>query len=137
MLFTKDRKYSDGEINTDASSTLDVKLYGKSEDIDKKFEKQFEEAKKDVDSGNFPLIPDRPSELKNKDLRKYKKKIKEIIDRVQNGYSTEMVNHSEEIYKTELSHIRNLNKMNVVMTKVDGIKNIQGKPVVYPITAND
>ena len=135
MLFTKDRKYSDGEINTDASSTLDVKLYGKSEDIDKKFEKQFEEAKKDVDSGNFPLIPNRPSELKNKDLKKYKKKIKEIIDRVQNGYSTEMVNLSEEIYKTELSHIRNLNKMNVVMTKVDGIKNIQGKPVVYPITA--
>ena len=135
-LFTKERKYSDGTITVDtAPTTDDVTLFGKPLQIDEKLNSQFTKALTDVDNGTFPLIPNNTSKFKNKDVRKYKKKIQDIIQRHQNEYGTVMVAEIQKITKGQLELTETLDKINVVQTEIDGIINQNGTPVVYTITA--
>lgn len=137
-LFTDDfeRIYTEGSINISTFNVeLPVTLFGKPELIDKKFEIQFNKALKDVDDGTFPLIPDNTSKFKSKDLKKYKKKIKEIIERQSINYSNTMVNEIQTITEAQLKLTRVLDKINVVQKEVDGIINDKGNPVVYKISA--
>ena len=135
-LFTKERKYTDGTITLDpAPQTENVILFGKPLKIDDKLNSQFTKALTDVDNGTFPLIPNNTSKFKNKDVKKYKKKIQDIIERHQNGYSTGMVGEIQKITKGQLELTEIMDKINVVQTEIDGIINQNGTPVVYTITS--
>ena len=135
-LFTKERKYTDGTITLDPAPLVNsVNLFGKPLQIDDKLNSQFTKALTDVDNGTFPLIPNNTSKYKNKDVRKYKKKVKEIIERHQNGYSNGMTGEIQKITKGQLELTGVMDKINVVQTEIDGIINQNGSPVVYTITA--
>ena len=135
-LFTKDRKYTDGDIIS--SST---KIYGKSEGLLDKMNYQFSESLDDVDNDNHPLqyasLGKTYSEsegFKNKDIKKYDRKLKEIIERVQNGYISEMTVKDQELTTKQTEMTRVLDKMNVVQTEIDGFVQ-SDQTVIYDLTA--
>jgi outer membrane protein OmpA-like peptidoglycan-associated protein/Holliday junction resolvase RusA-like endonuclease len=135
-LFTKERKYTDGTITIDPAPIVNsISLFGKPLQIDDKLNTQFTKALTDVDNGTFPLIPNNTSKYKNKDVKKYKKKVKEIIERHQNGYSNGMAGEIQKITKGQLELTGVMDKINVVQTEIDGVINQNGSPVVYTITA--
>lgn len=135
-LINKDRNYKDGYIVIGVTpDEEDVKLYGKSLRVDEKFGTQFDKALEDVDNGTFPLIPSKTSVFKNKDVKKYKKKVKDIIERQRNGYSAGMVGEIQKMVTNQLELTEILDKVNVVQQEIDGIINDKGNPVVYKITA--
>ena len=134
-LFTKDRKYTDGEL-----VSLSTKLYGKSEDLTTKLSYQFNESLKDVDNDNHPLQYASLTEtfksgngFKNKDVKKYDKKLKEIITRVQNGYESDMVTKLQELTSKETELIRVMDKMNVILENIDGFIQSDGT-IIYDIS---
>ena len=135
-LFTKNRKYTGGTITIDTTPTdLDVNLFGKPAEIDDKLNSQFTKALTDVDNGTFPLIPNNTSQFKNKDLKKYKTKIKEIIESQKNNYSANMATEIQTISNSQLELIEVLDKINVVQTEIDGVINDKGTPIVYVLTS--
>ena len=71
---------------------------------------------------------------KNKDVNKYNKKLKEIVERIQNGYDSEMTVKLQELTTTETNLTRVIDKMNVVDNNIDGF--IQNDSVIiYDLTA--
>ena len=135
-LFTKDRNYVDGDIVSTSTG-----IFGKSEGLLDKLNYQFSESLDDVDGDNHPLQYATLSKTfsesdgyKNKDIKKYDRKIKEIIERVQSGYDSEMTVKLQELTTKETDLTRVLDKMNVIQTEIDGF--IQSdKTVIYDLSA--
>ena len=135
-LFTKDRSYINGEV-----IGIGADIYGKSEKLSDKIQYQFKESLKDVDGDSHPLQFDtltttfaQSTWAKNKDVRKYNKKLKEIIERLQNGFESDMVVKLQELTTKETDMTRIIDKMNVVNQEIDGF--IQSdKTTIYDISA--
>jgi len=138
-LFTDDRKYIDGVVTT---GNTDTKIFGKSEGLTDKLNYQFKQSLSDIDADEHPLqiltdgggsFKDNNS-YKNKDVNKYNKKLKEIVERIQNGYDSEMTVKLQELTTTETNLTRVIDKMNVVDNNIDGF--IQNDSVIiYDLTA--
>ncbi len=134
-LYTTDRKYTSGDfVLSDTLPPDTAILYGKSFGLDQKFETQFQKCNTDIDNDVFPLIPSNTKKYKRKDIKKYKKKLKEIVEVVKSGFVSPMNVESQKLVDKELELTNLLDKVNVVATKIDGIINDKGNPVVYRLT---
>lgn len=134
MMFTKDRGYVDGYVTTAETPT---KLFGKSESLQKKIDKLFDGAISDVNSGDSPFlngVGDSP-QIKNKDIRKYKTFVKELITQWKNTFTTGMNSFQEDLIQNEQNLITVIDKVNVVDELVDGYINNKGNPIVYILSA--
>ena len=134
MMFTKDRGYVDGYMTTGQTST---KLFGKSEKLQNKIDNLFKEALSDVDNDSSPflfILKDDRS-LKNKDMRKYKKFVKELIENKKNEFSSRMSSLQNDLIQNEQNLIRVIDKLNVVDSLTDGFIKPNGTPTIYELTA--
>jgi len=135
-LFTKDMKYVEGDIIGN-----NTKIFGKSEKLVDKIQYQFSKAIDDVDNDVHPLqfaglnkTFSNSNSFKNKDVKKYDRKLKEIINRLQSNFESEMVVDLQTLTTYELELTRIIDKMNVVNEEIDGF--IQSdKTVIYDLTA--
>lgn len=135
-MFTKDRSFINGDITID-----DTKIFGKSEKLTDKIQYQFSESLKDVDNDVHPLqyaeltkTFSSSNSFKNKDVKKYDRKLKEIINGLQSGFESEMTVDLQTLtsYETELTRV--IDKMNIINEEFDGF--IQSdETVIYDLTA--
>ena len=135
-MFTKDRSFINGDITID-----NTKIFGKSEKIADKIQYQFSESLKDVDNDVHPLqyaeltkTFSSSNSFKNKDVKKYDRKLKEIINGLQSGFESEMTVDLQTLtsYETELTRV--IDKMNIINKEFDGF--IQSdETVIYDLTA--
>mgnify|MGYP003632178595 FL=1 len=135
-MFTKDRSFINGDITID-----NTKIFGKSEKITDKIQYQFSESLKDVDNDVHPLqyaeltkTFSSSNSFKNKDVKKYDRKLKEIINGLQSGFESEMTVDLQTLtsYETELTRV--IDKMNIINEEFDGF--IQSdETVIYDLTA--
>ena len=135
-MFTKDRSFINGDITID-----NTKIFGKSEKIADKIQYQFSESLKDVDNDVHPLqyaeltkTFSSSNSFKNKDVKKYDRKLKEIINGLQSGFESEMTVDLQTLtsYETELTRV--IDKMNIINEEFDGF--IQSdETVIYDLTA--
>lgn len=139
FMFTKDRKYIKGSMKTTANQT---DLYGKSEDLQVKVDTLFTDINSDVDSETSPLLVNGngntfstvPS-FKNSEVRKYKKKVKELLSTYKSNFSLRMSDLQRDLVDVEQKLIYNIDRLNYVYSLNDGFVQPNGQVVIYSLSA--
>jgi len=139
FMFTKDRKYINGSMKTTANQT---ELYGKSEKLQDKIDGLFTDIDSDIDNENCPLLIDEtgtdfsnvPS-FKSSEVRKYKKKVKELISGYKGEFSLTMSDTQRNLISAEQDLIYNIDRLNYVYSLNDGFIQPNGQVVIYSISA--
>ena len=134
MMFTKERSYIEGYMTTGETAT---NLFGKSENLQSNIDSLFSGALSDVDSEDSPFLFGirNNNKIKNADLRKYKKYVKELIEEKKGPFSSSMASLQNDLIQNEQNLIRVVDKLNVVDSLVDGFINTKGSPIVYELSA--
>ena len=139
FMFTKDRKYINGSMKTTANQT---DLYGKSEKLQDKIDGLFTDIDSDVDNENCPLLIDEtgtdfsnvPS-FKSSEVRKYKKKVKELIGGYRGEFSLKMSDTQRDLISAEQDLIYNIDRLNYIYSLNDGFIQPNGQVVIYSLSA--
>ena len=142
-MFTKDRKYITGEFGqyaTSSSDNVETSIFGKTESLQSKIDQVFNDALSDVDNGNSPLVApfvtgDKKNDVKNADLRTFKKQVKDLINRRKVNFSSSMLSNLNDLVGVEQNFIRVVDKINLVQSGIDGFKKPSGQPILYSLTA--
>ena len=136
LIYTKDRKYSTGlfdYLNGNSSNT--VNIFGKADAYQERVDTVFDKAKEDVDNDQSPILGGIGEEqFSNSDIRKVKRKLKDMIDERKSKYLESIVKNEKTIIKTEIDFISTSDQINFVLNQVDGYKNKQGGVILYDIS---
>lgn len=138
FMFTKDRKYISGSMKTTANQT---DLYGKSENLQDKIDLLFNEIKSDVDNETSPLLIDGSNtfsqvpSFKNSEIRKYKKKVNEMLASYKDNFSITMNDIQSDLISAEQDLIYNIDQLNYVYSLNDGFIQPNGQIVIYSLSA--
>ena len=100
QIFTKDRKYVEGNFNYFGGNiTNTANIFGYSYDIQTKIESIANKAKENVDNGDeCPLLSGLPNQnLSNAQVRKVKKELKNQIDIKKEQMLNDLENYANEI----------------------------------------
>lgn len=142
-LFTKDRQYITGDFGQYASSSSDnvqTSIFGKSENLQSKIDKIFNDALSDVDNDDSPLVVPftigaKKNDVKNADVRTFKKQVKDLINSRKVNFSSSMLSNLNDLVGVEQNFIRVVDKINLVQSGIDGFKKPSGHPILYSLTA--
>ena len=137
QVFTKDRKYTDGNFNYfggDVSNTSNI--FGYSYDIQSKIESIAEKAKQDVDNGDdCPLLSGLFNQnLPNPQIRKVKKELKNQIDIKKEQMLNDLENFANEINNIQYPLISLIDKISYVSDSHDGFIKKNNSVIVYNLS---
>ena len=135
-LYNSERKYNQGLFNwLSGDSTNVVNIFGRSSAYAKRVVDLISDAKKDIDSGECPILAGLDeTNFTNNEKRKIKRKITETIDSKYSPLLKILGEAQGSIVKTTLSFISISDQMNYISNKVDGYINKRGGVVVYDIS---
>jgi hypothetical protein len=142
-MFTKDRNYITGQFGqyaTSAGDNVESSIFGKSEKLQSKIDEVFNGAIDDVNNDISPLIVpfttgNRKNDVKNSDVRKYKKQLIDAINKRKNTFQSSMLTNLNNLVTTEQEFIRVVDKINLVQSGIDGFKKPSGQAILYSLTA--
>ncbi len=137
IILTKDRKYSEGLFDYLSGNTSNkVNIIGKPVNYQEKIDDLFQKTNQDVDDETIPILGglEFQKDFKNQDIRKIKRKIKEILDEQKNLYQQQLDKFANDIVKNQLEFIKITDKINFVSNKIDGRENKRGGVNIYNIS---
>jgi hypothetical protein len=136
QIFTKDRKYTEGNFNYLGGNMTDTAtIFGYSDKIQTKMDNLATEAKTDVDDGTTPLLVGIGDEnLSEVEIRKVKRQIKKDIDSKKDKMLNSLQNYSNEITNTELNYINLIDKINYVSNGNDGFIKKNNSTIIYNLS---
>ena len=136
LMSTKDRKYTEGLFDYLTGNTSNnANIYGKTDTIQDKIKLLVEKAKKDVDDGSCPLLPEiQYQNFTDANIRKIKKRIKDLIEKKGNDMLALLENCNSTIANEELKLIFTIDKLNFVTSKNDGYIAKNGDVVIYSLS---
>jgi hypothetical protein len=137
LLYTKQRKYKDGYFDylSGTTNSLTTTILGKPEKYQNTLDDLISRGKDDVDNLlTPPLSQVEQQNFTNAQIRKVKRKLKNMIDEVKNPYLSALDDAQTNIIKEELNLIALIDQLNFVVNKTDGYINKQGNPIIYNIS---
>ena len=140
QLVNDKRNYTEGNINTNTTTTPVAILYGKPESEDKRIETLFEKVVNDINTDNNPILvefSDRGYEFTPDVVRQLKENMVQYVKSLQDSMKTSIATILQELVVFEQDYVQYLLKCNVVNTKTDGKILDTGEPRIYSITETD
>jgi len=137
ILYTSNTKYKTGLFNYLLGNiTNNVNIFGKPNGYQDRVDKLFNGAKDDVEDETSPILGGLGQENfpTNGEIRKVKRKIKEMIDSRKNDYLQSLEKNTSKLVKSQLEFIKYSDQVNYILSDVDGYKNKSGAVVVYDIS---
>ena len=137
LLYTKQRKYKDGDFNYlgGATGSTTTTILGKPEKYQSTLDDLISRGKDDVDNLlTPPLAQVEQQNFPNAQIRKVKRKLKTMIDEIKPTYLGGLEDAQTNIIKEELSFIGLSDQLNFVVNKTDGYIDKQGTPIIYNIS---
>ena len=137
IILTKDRKYTQGLFDYLSGDTSNVgNILGKPINYQSKIDELFNKAKEDVDNDLSPVLGglQLKQEFKPDEIRKVKRKLKELIDREKSSYVSILDGFTNDVVKNELDFIKLLDQINFVANALDGRINKKGGVNIYQIS---
>jgi hypothetical protein len=137
QVFTKDRKYIEGNFNyLGGNLTNTANIFGYSYDVQTKIENIANKAKEDVDNGDIcPLLSGLFNKnLSNAQVRKVKKELKNQIDIKKEQMLNDLENYANEINNIQYPLISSVDKISYVSDAHDGFIKKNNSVVVYNLS---
>ena len=136
QIFTKDRKYIEGNFNYLGGNITDsVNIFGFSDSYQEKIEELATQAKEDVDNNICPLLVGLQNEnLIDIQIRKFKRQIKSDIDKRKDEMLQSLKVYSNEITSTELPYINLIDRINYVSNGNDGFVKKNNSTIIYNLS---
>jgi len=137
IILTKDRKYTQGLYDYLSGDTSNIgNIIGKPVNYQSKIDELFNKAKDDVDNDLSPVLGglQLKQEFKPDEIRKVKRRLKELIDREKSFYVSIADGFTNDIVKNELDFIKLLDQINFVSNALDGRINKKGGVNIYQIS---
>jgi len=136
LIFTKDRKYTEGYFDWLTGNTSEVGyIFGKTEQIQDKVENLVRKAKQDVGNDLCPLIDTVVDyDFNDSDTRKVKKQIEKLIEEEGTKMLALLETCNSSITNDELKLVFTIDKLNYVSSGVDGLINQKGNTIVFSLT---
>jgi hypothetical protein len=137
QVFTKDRKYIEGNFNyLSGNITNTANIFGYSYDVQTKIESIATKAKEDVDNGDVcPLLSGLANQnLSNAQVRKVKKELKNQIDAKKEQMLNDLENYANEINNIQYPLISSIDKINYVSDAHDGFIKKNNSVVIYNLS---
>ena len=138
--FFKNRKYQFGQITNyfDQANAETTKIFGKPDKIQELTDKLITDLLNDVDQETTPLMKGITlKNFKNSDIKKYKKRIKLLIESNKDFFLSNFNTSITEIETSIKELIYVINRLNFVMSGYDGYRIKSGKVIIYDITETD
>jgi outer membrane protein OmpA-like peptidoglycan-associated protein len=136
ILYNSEKKYTQGRFNWLSGNTTNVvNIFGKPFSFSDRVDTIINQAKEDVDNEKSPILGGLSlAGFDNSDIRKIKRKIKELIDGKSNGLKNALSSAQTNIIKNEVSLIKITDRLNYVSDKVDGYINNRGGVVIFDLS---
>ena len=137
ILYTSNPKFTSGLFNYLLGNLSNkVTIFGKPDGYQDRVDKLFNEAKDDVEDETSPILGGLGQEgfPTNGEIRKVKRKIKEMIDSRKNNYLQSLEKNTAKLVKSQIEFVKYVDQINYVLSQVDGYKNKSGGVVIYDIS---
>ena len=136
IIATKDRKFTDGYFDyLTGNTSYDTHIYGISDTIQNKIQELVKDTKDDVENNLCPLLPlVGEQNFNNSDIRKIKRRIKDLIEEKGNQMIALLEQCNGTIANEELKLIKLIDKLNYVAGTNDGFVSKNGNAIVYELT---
>ena len=137
QVFTKDRKYVEGNFNyLGGNLTHTTNIFGYSYDIQTKIENIANKAKEDVENGDVcPLLSGLFNQnFPNTQIRKVKKELKNQIDIKKEKMLNDLENYVNEINNIQYPLISSIDKVSYISDAHDGFVKKNNSVVVYNLS---
>jgi hypothetical protein len=136
IYFTSDRQFSQGYVDKLNSNTNVTEIFGQSSSYQEKVEKLFEDTKQDIDNDLSPIFQNfQFANLKEIDLRKVKRKLKERLDIIKSNWTSRFNDQNNNIVQSQSPYVQIMDQMNFVLTNNDGFTNKKGGLIMYSVSS--
>jgi hypothetical protein len=137
MLYTKDRDYKSGkmnEFNSSAANQTNLTIFGKST-FEDKIDTLFSSLLNDITTNALTIQSGMTEQtFTSVDKTIFNNQLKKLVNDYKVGFTTKMVNTSNELSKVQLEMIRNIDKLNYVVQGLDGYIDTKGVAKIYTIS---
>jgi hypothetical protein len=133
-LYTKDRLYSDGEINEfgiDVSKS--VKIFGKS-DYQEKINTMFTNLFEQINDEDLTIqIQMNKQNFKKVEKQQFNKNLKDVVTKAKDSFNNKLNTITNELSNSEINLTRNIDRANYIIESNDGLITTEGNPKVYTL----
>jgi len=139
---TQKRNYTEGYVTgyLDGSNEYETNLFGKPIEIQNRIIDLKNKLLEDVDNDENPFLKTPTTtiyeqNLKNSDIKKFKKNLKTLIEKRTNEYAQIMEGHGNSVVGVQTDFTRINDKLNLITTSTDGYKNKKGRAFILSLSA--
>jgi len=135
--FSKNRSYKSGFItgNLDDNNKREINIFGKPK-VQNYIDTLYVDLETDVVNNLNPFLTNiSNSDFKNSDISKFKKNILDYIQGTRSYFESSLTGKIGDVEKNQLELIRNIDKLNLILTQTDGYRNNRGSNTILELSA--
>jgi hypothetical protein len=138
-LVSTDLEFNEGDFNEYDSAPYPVKIYGKSNSVEKYVKSLVKQTKKDVNDGESPIISNivnSTQKYENSLIRELKSNMEIEVEKVETELNSIIIGPINEMTSYQEGFNYTLRKLDVVCDSIDGIKLGTGDYKVYSLSGD-
>ena len=137
----KERKYKYGQIYNlfDQPNAETIRLFGKTKGVENRINSLSNQILQDIDNGTNPFLTNiDEQDFKNSEKRKYKRRLKDYVDKqLKNKFIENVLTPLTKLEKAQTDLIRIIDKINLVSSDTDGYISDSKKEIIFDITPTE